>query len=173
MHFDEIWTPPWQQDKLAELAKTIKHLPGEVIEIGTHQGLSAIPIANAISPANLHVVDHWRGSPDIPKEISDRNNFGQFLINIMEGTQGNVCIHHQDWRSFAENWDKQIRFLYLDAAHTTKEVTDQILAFKNHIVSGGILAGDDYGWPEVQLAVRRLFPFDEIHVEKDKLWWVQ
>jgi hypothetical protein len=40
-------------------------------------------------------------------------------------------------------------------------------------VSGGILAGDDYGWPEVQLAVRRLFPFDEIHVEKDKLWWVQ
>ena len=180
MHFDEIWTPQWQQESLADLVKSTNHLQGEVIEIGTHQGLSAIPIANAAYPVLLHAVDHWKGSPDIPKEISDRNNFGQFVENILEGTKGNICIHQQDWREFAKEWeeearfpDEEIRFLYLDAGHTTKEVTDQITAFKYHIVPGGIIAGDDYGWPEVQLAVRKQFPLSDINIEKDKLWWIQ
>jgi len=173
-HYDEIWTSPWQQDRLAELVSSTNHiLKAEVIEIGTWQGASAIPIANAIYPNLLHVVDHWLGSADIPKELSDRNNFGTFVQNIMEETQGNICIHQQDWTTFASDWVGAIRFLYLDAGHTTAEVTNQITAFKNHIVPGGILAGDDWNWTEVQLAVRRQFPLDKINTEKDKLWWVQ
>jgi len=171
MHFDEIWTPPWQQQRLADLVQETKGLKGEVIEIGTHQGLSAIPIAEAIAPVILHVVDHWKGSPDIPREISDRNNYSIFIANLLDSKTNNICIHQQDWRDFAEDWHDQIRFLYLDAAHTQREVTDQITHFKSYMVVGGIIAGDDYGWPEVQKAVRASFPFDQINVEKDKLWW--
>jgi len=171
MRFDEHWTGEAQQQALRDLAAITADLPGEAIEIGTHQGLSAMPIANAIYPSTLHVVDHWRGSSDMPPESKTRGNYSIFLDNMEEGTLGNFTVHFQDWREFAQEWNKPIRFIYLDAEHTQWEVSDQISAFLPFIRSG-IIAGDDYGWTGVQLAVRNYFPEGEIHTLKDKLWWV-
>jgi len=172
MHFDERWTEPWQIDALQELVRRTGHLSGEVIEIGTWQGLTAIPIAQAVAPRILHVVDHWKGSSDIPRELSDRNNFGTFVQNLLDSHTTNVCIHQQDWKEFAEEWLGYIRFIYLDAGHEQVEVENQIMSFQNHMQKGGIMAGDDYGLESVQLAVHNLFPFDKIHVRDGKLWWV-
>jgi hypothetical protein len=57
--YNEHWIAEGQLNRIAELAASVKDLPGEVIEIGVHQGLSAIPIANAVYPDILHAVDHW------------------------------------------------------------------------------------------------------------------
>jgi len=172
MRFDDVWMQPWQIGVLTDLAFSARN-NGEAIEIGTHQGLSAIPIANAIYPKTLHVVDHWEGSTDFRDYMRIRDNYSIFLDNINEGTQGNIDIHKQDWREFAKQWWERIGFLHLDAEHTRYEVSAQIEDFLPCMPTGSILAGDDYNWPGVREGVHEHFRKEQIEVMRDKLWWVR
>lgn len=180
MRFDEVWIGPQQLALLGALAQSTNHLNGGVIEIGSWQGLSTIPIANAVRPAVLHVVDHWQG--DNPEAVADgtgirpelvaRDNYGIFRANMDEATEGNYQVHKMDWREFAAGWDLPIRFLHLDATHTEPEVYDNIAALRPYAVPGAIFAGDDWDWPGVCAGVRRHFATDDICVQFNKLWWV-
>ena len=172
MRFDDVWMQPWQLERLAELARDSRG-DGEFIEIGTHQGLSAIPIANAIYPATLHVVDHWKGSTDFKPYMLERDNYVIFMKNILDGTQGNIQVHRQDWRDFALGWESPVRFLHLDAEHTEAEVLCQIGTFRPYMAEGSILAGDDYNWPEVRSSVQTHFTQRQVHILSNKLWWVE
>lgn len=174
MRFDERWTSDEQLTAITDLVAKTSELPGEVIEIGTWQGLSAIPIANAIHPDTLHVVDHWLGDEGISgidPEVVKRDNYGIFLNNIKEGTAGNVWVHKMGWREFAKDWELPIRFLYIDAAHTRKEVSDNIAVLLPFAVPGAIIAGDDWQHPPVREGVGE--HFHKVWVQLHKLWWVQ
>jgi Methyltransferase domain len=180
VRFDEIWTLDAQLVLLGALAQSTTLLDGSVIEIGTWQGRSAIPIANAIAPAVLHVVDHWLGDePEavaagrgIRPELVERDNYGIFLDNIAEATAGNVRVWKMGWREFAAQWTEPIRFLHLDATHTADEVSENIAALLPLFVPGGIFAGDDYDWPGVQEGVYRQFTREQVNVQFNKMWWV-
>jgi hypothetical protein len=180
LRYDEQWMGLDQINVLAALAQSTGYLDGAAIEIGTWQGRSAIPIANAIRPRVLHVVDHWLGDgPEavaagqaIKPELVARDNYGIFLDNVAEGTGGNVKVHKMDWREFAAQWTEPIRFLHLDATHTTQEVADNIGALMLRAVPGAIFAGDDWDWPAVEAGVRRMFSDDQINTQFNKLWWV-
>ena len=171
MRFDDVWMQPWQTGVLSDLAFSSRDI-GAVIEIGTHQGLSAIPIANAIYPKTLHVVDHWEGSTDFRDYMRIRDNYSIFMDNVAEGTQGNIEVHKQDWRDFERNWTALIGFLHLDAEHTKDEVYAQISAFLPFMINGSILAGDDFNWPGVRDGVLVRFNSKEVHVMQNKLWCV-
>ena len=180
MRFDEEWMGMDQIGVLCALAQSTGGVEGEVIEIGTWQGRSAIPIANTVRPAVLHVVDHWLGDgpeavaagTSINPELVKRDNYGIFLANVAEGTEGNVQVWKMDWREFAAQWDKPVRFLHLDGDHTTREVSDNIAAMLPHMAPGSVFAGDDWNWPTVAAGVREQFPEEKINVQFDKLWWV-
>jgi Methyltransferase domain len=180
VRFDEEWMSQGQLDVLAALAQSTGYLDGEAVEIGTWQGRSAIPIANAIRPRFLHVVDHWEGDgPEsaavgigIDPELVKRDNYGIFIDNIAEATQGNVSVWRMGWREFAAQWEHPIRFLHLDAAHTTQEVADNITALLPYAVPGAIFAGDDWNWPTVEAGVRQALPGRAISEQFGKLWWV-
>lgn len=169
-----------QLDVLAALAQSTGGLGAAAVEVGTWQGRSAIPIANAICPRVLHVVDHWEGDgPEsaaagigISPELVKRDNYGIFTANVAEATQGNVQVWKVDWREFAAKWDHPIGFLHLDAAHTTAEVSGCLAALLPHAVPGAIFAGDDWNWPTVAAGVMEQFPDDQINTQFDKLWWV-
>jgi Methyltransferase domain len=175
LHFDEYWIGPAQLAMTAALARASGSLNGEVIEVGTWQGLSAIPIARAIAPATLHVVDHWLGdAPEaghygIEKHRVERDNYGQFLANLDAAHVTNVEVHKMGWREFITDWDRPIRFLHIDASHTADEVDGNIKAFLPHAVSSAIFCGDDYGFPQVSEGVHRSFPHP--HSSENKLWW--
>jgi predicted O-methyltransferase YrrM len=172
MRFDDVWMQQWQTGMLAELASRCRD-NGASIEIGTHQGLSAIPIANAIYPKILHVVDHWEGSTDFRDYMRERDNYSIFIDNMKEGTQGNIKVHKQDWRDFAKEWYARIGFLHLDAEHTKDEVSAQIGDFLSCMPIGSILAGDDFNWTGVREAVLEQFKSREVYVMHNKLWWVE
>lgn len=172
MRFDDVWMQRWQLDKLCDLALD-SCSNGAVIEIGVHQGLSAIPIARSIYPATLHAVDHWHGSTDFTNAMLERDNYSVFLSNIAEGTRGNIQIHKQDWHDFIKEWTGAIGFLHLDAEHTRDEVSMQITSFLPYMVSGSIMAGDDYDWPEVHVGVRTHFEYEQVRKMGNKLWWVE
>lgn len=173
MRFDERWIGADQLERLAQLARRTNGLPGEVVEIGTWQGLSAIPIAQAVSPSSLHVVDHWRGDNEgvqgIDPELVKRDNFGIFQANVREAHLRNVLVWHMEWREWAAKWTRPVRFAHIDATHTADEVSDQIAFLKPLTCSGGILAGDDYDWPPVAEGVHRHFQPES---PNGKLWWV-
>lgn len=180
LRYDEEWMGLDQVNVLAALAQSTGYLDGTAIEIGTWQGRSAIPIANAIRPRVLHVVDHWLGDgPEavaagqaIRPELVARDNYGIFRANVAEGTQGNVRVWKMDWREFAAQWGEPIRFLHLDATHTTQEVADNITALLPYAAHGTIFAGDDWDWPAVEAGVRRALPGRVINEQFNKLWWV-
>jgi hypothetical protein len=180
LHFDEEWMGQGQLDILAALAQSTGYLDGAAIEIGTWQGRSAIPVANATHPRVLHVVDHWEGDdPEavaagrgIRPELVARDNYGIFQANVAEGTKGNVEVWEMGWREFAAQWKDPIRFLHLDATHTTAEVSANIAALLPYAVPGTIFAGDDWDWPEVAAGVREQFPDDQVNTQFGKLWWV-
>ena len=177
MRFDEVWMSRTQLMMLCRLARKTNGLPGEVIEIGVWQGLSAVNVMNAIAPAKLHVVDHWLGDavedgkPGIsPRWAAERDNYRIFLDNVAEGTKGNVIVHKMGWRDFAKDWDQPIRFLHIDATHSTREVSDNIAVLLPFAVPGAVFAGDDYNLPEVADGVHQ--QFDTVHtLPGEKIWW--
>lgn len=171
VHFDEYWIGPAQLALTAALARSTARLPGEVIEIGTWQGLSAIPIARAVWPATLHVVDHWLGDsvPGIDPELVKRDNYGIFLKNLEDAKVTNVQVWKTGWREFAETWDEPIRFLHIDATHSADEVSENIAALLPYAADGAVFCGDDYGFPEVAEGVRREFPMADS--SEGKLWF--
>lgn len=172
MRFDDVWMQYWQLRKLSDLA-FYSCDAGAVIEIGTYQGLSAIPIANVINPKTLHVVDHWNGSSDWSPEMRERDNFDIFIANIMEAQVNNIEMHRQDWRDFARHWTDKVGFLHLDAEHTKDEVSGQIETFLPHMANGSILAGDDYNFSGVHEGIAVHFPPVKVNVLRNKLWWVE
>ena len=174
MRFDDRWITDAQLTATAQLAASTNGLLGEAIEIGVWQGLSAIPIANAITPSVLHVVDHWLGDEGAqigvtPEQAAARDNFSIFLANVAEGTSGNVQVWKMSWQEFAAKWDRPIRFLHLDASHGADEVSANIEALLPHAVPGAIFCGDDYGRGGVTVGVHRCFA--EVQRGPDVLWW--
>src|SRR5271170_5698627 len=173
--FNEYWIGPAQLALTAALARSTDGQPGEVVEVGTWQGLSAIPIARAVAPAVLHVVDHWQGdapeagSYGIERHRVERDNYGTFLANVADALVTNIEVHKQGWREFAAEWDKPIRFVHIDASHTSDEVSGNIEAFLPFAVEGTIFCGDDYGFPQVSEGVHR--QFETVHSSENKLWW--
>lgn len=175
MRFDERWMGDGQTSKLGHLAAETAGITGEVVEIGTWQGWSAIPIGLAIRPSTLHVVDHWRGDgAAIPPELVARPNFEIFKANVEEaGLTPHVRIWMMDWREWMRHWnDQPIRFVHIDAAHTTTEVSDNIAALLPLMPPGSIMAGDDWDWPDVEAGIRPHFDADRINIMFNKLWWV-
>lgn len=175
MHFDEHWISEAQLQMTAALAMSVAHLDGEFIEVGVWQGASAIPIAKAIEPATLHLVDHWEGDkPEagefaIQKDLVERDNYGQCLENLHDAGVANTMIWKMDWRDFIQRWEKPISFVHIDASHTADEVADNIKEFLPYAVPGAVFCGDDYPFPQVQEGVWRHFPNP---MAAERMWWV-
>jgi len=167
--FDEQWISAAQLAMTTDLAAGTNGLRGDAVEIGVHQGRSALPVAAVIWPGRLHAVDDWSGL-DLPPDATARDNHAIWLANVAASPAPvNITTWRMEWRDWAGRWAGPVRFAHIDAHHTTKEVADQIAYLWPRMVPGGVLAGDDYGKPPVGQAVRDAFG-SSLHVYED-LWW--
>lgn len=158
------------QKALAKLAKrTNGH--GRVIEIGSWEGRSTVALAHAVWPASVEAVDTWEGSPgEISAELAaQRDVLGQFMANVTDLTRGNIRVHRQPWREYAASGSEAVRFLFIDAEHTYREVFDTITAFRPLMVPGGVICGDDAHHPPIMQAVRELL--DPVGYDATLWWW--
>jgi predicted O-methyltransferase YrrM len=155
MTFTEDWFSAASCAALQNVAVSVAHLDGAVIEVGSWEGKSTIALAQACYPHAVYAVDTWNGSPGEPsQDLADgRDVYAHFLANIAAETQGNVIWHRTDWRDFFAEWDWPIRMLFIDAEHTYTEVRENIGAALPHIVPGGVICGDDQHHPPVREAV--------------------
>lgn len=154
--FNEMWFNESAQSALAMAAREVIDLDGAYIEVGSWEGRSTIALANAIYPQIIHAVDWWHGSkPDgYYYETEDRDVYLSFLENMTQYTAGNYAVHRMRWEYFAHQWDKPIKFIFIDAEHTYQSVYDNIQWARTLLVPGGIICGDDFGHPPVANAVK-------------------
>lgn len=170
--FHENWFDTPSQEALAELARKTEGVNGLVVEVGSWEGRSTIALANAVYPTFVHAIDTWEGSPgEISAALAgERNVYEQWKTNIRECTRLNVLPHRMGWREwFAANRDP-IRFLFIDAEHTYREVADNIDAAIPYLGAGAIICGDDIHHPPIIEAVIERFPEAQVTAT---LWWQQ
>lgn len=168
MTFHEDWFSVHSCRALAALFELVRHLEGDVVEIGCWEGRSTIALAAACKPAMVHAVDTWNGSPgEISASLAgERDVYATFL----ENTEGlNITPHRMGWRAYLPT-SGPIRFLHIDAQHTYPEVRDNIAAALPLMVPGSVMCGDDQHHPPVRQAVLEAFPTALVNAS---LWWVQ
>lgn len=168
--FGEMWFGRESQAVLADLYQKVAHLDGNLVEVGCWTGRSTVALAKACTPAVVHAVDTWQGSPgEISAELAaERDVYAQFCRNV--GPLGNVVAYRMGWRDYFAKYAQPTRLLHIDATHTYEEVRDNLIEALPHMVAGGIVCGDDVHHPPVQAAILEVLGDTNTAAT---LWWKQ
>ncbi|MEI8125147.1 MAG: class I SAM-dependent methyltransferase [Parachlamydiaceae bacterium] len=133
--------------------------PEIVIEVGSWLGASTRFIASHLQSSGLlYAVDTWAGSPNEPayyiKDSRLPYLYQLFLSNVKHaGLTNKIIPVRMDSIEAANALDVQADLIYIDAAHDTTSVFNDILAWTPHLKQDGIMCGDDWSWKSVQIAV--------------------
>lgn len=135
---------------------------GDIIEVGCWEGMSTMHIARHFRPEVIHCVDHWLGDLTDPgstvtAKAAARDVFRDFQENMQAADATNYEVHRRDWRECFP-WPYPIRFLFIDAQHTYREVLDNIQQALPSMAPGGVIAGHDADMAEVNRAIREAVP---------------
>lgn len=131
------------------------------LEVGAWKGqtscLMAALIKDNYKDIQFDVIDTWLGSDEeeLKKDEDLINNrlYEVFLQNIeplkefinpIRSTSVDASLHYKD---------NSIDFIFLDASHTTEDVSNDIKAWIPKLRLGGVLAGDDFDWESVRQAL--------------------
>ena len=148
--FTEGMTTEKQLNVLENACRDVRHIKGEVIEIGCWEGKSTIRIANTLPTDKVLAVDTWKGNfnedPNHETVVAakKRDVYSRFRENIQAGTKGNVIPIRMDCHDFENMWFGDIKFLHIDACHDYKSVITTIRNLLPHMIKGGIMCGDDF-----------------------------
>ncbi len=136
-------------EALLSLVDRVK--PGQMIEVGSFMGASAIPTARLLSRwgGRLWCVDTWGANPAhrVPNAPTD-HLFSTCAANLERHNITNVVLYRGESVEAARNWPNQVQFIYVDASHDRHSVAMDLVAWWALLQPGGIIAGDDYGNPD-------------------------
>jgi predicted O-methyltransferase YrrM len=154
MIFNENWYGDSQLIDLENLFEKVKHIDGEIIEIGCWEGKSTISLANKCYPEILICNDTWLGNVQEsivtgrthPTEeiLKERDVYSIFKSNMDNNTQKNYTIVKEDCIEWLKTYQGKIKFIHIDASHEYESVFETISLVLPKIVKGGIICGDDY-----------------------------
>lgn len=132
--------------------------PKTVIEVGSWLGLSTRFIASHLpKKAKLYAIDTWLGSTEEAVHQQDprlSHLYQLFLSNVIHaGLCHKIIPIRMTSLEAAKALKVRAELIYIDGAHDTKSVTEDILAWHEHLTEKGIICGDDWVWTTVQVAV--------------------
>jgi predicted O-methyltransferase YrrM len=144
----EGWLSNSEGDYLYSIAKD-GPAKGVIVEIGSWEGKATIWLAIGTKQAKrekVYAIDYHRGSAEHGNSIW---TYPEFKSNIENANVDDVVVpivmKSQD---AVKNWDKPIRFLWIDGAHTYTSVKQDFLLWQPYLVDGGIIAfHDTTTWP--------------------------
>lgn len=142
--------------------------PLHFVEVGAWKGKSAafmaVEIINSQLPIRFDVVDTWKGTlnEDVhqqdPDVVNDRL-FEVFLENMkpVEGHYNPIRMTSVEAAGLYEN--ASLDFVFIDGDHTYEGVKADLIAWKDKIRPGGIIAGHDFSpGNSVDQAVKEILP---------------
>jgi len=171
--FTEDWFPGAACENLAAFAKQTNGLDGRVIEVGCWEGKSTIALANAVEPSIVDCVDTWAGSPGEPSETlaAERDVWQTFVDNLNCAGVCNTWISRMDWREFFAKERGPVRFLFIDAEHSYREVFDLLATALPLMVPGGMIVGDDVHHPPIREALVDTFGPEGVPTLANLWYW--
>jgi len=138
------------------------------VEVGSWKGKSAsymaVEIANSGKDIKFDCVDTWEGSPseDIhmnDKYVKQNKLYELFLENMKPVENYYTAIKNNSKEASKLYKNKSLDFVFIDAEHTYDAVKNDISYWYPKVKTGGILAGHDFNYPEVNSAVNDFFNF--------------
>jgi predicted O-methyltransferase YrrM len=152
--FNEEWYTDNQLNDLCGLFPRVTNLQGSVIEVGCWEGRSTYRLAVACYPETLICNDTWLGNVQeslvtghehvTEQIIKTRDVYSIFINNMNSLTQGNYSVVKKDCLEWLSSYTDPIKFIHIDASHEYESVVKTIQLALPHLVSGGIICGDDF-----------------------------
>lgn len=153
------------------------------VEVGVWKGRSAsfmaVEIINSCKSIKFDCVDTWEGSAEHLDEsknsyeplLKEKDGlYNEYLRNIEPVKHIINSIRMTSVEASKLYQDESLDFVFIDAAHDTESVKEDILHWLPKVKKGGILAGHDYSWSsEVQEAVHTFFKPGEF-LESEGCW---
>lgn len=165
-------------ENIARLVRSVRHLPGELAELGTYRGGSASVIAGCCTEKRLRLFDTWEGIPE-DDQLEGGHLRGEFAADFDEVKRFLELYDVEYFRGTfpgtapAANDDTRYAFVHLDA-DTYQSTGAGLEYFLPRLVTGGVCVLDDYRWercPGVELAVRHICPNVEIQTGPQQAWF--
>ena len=127
-------------------------IAGDVLEIGVYQGLSAIAVATLRAPgARMYAVDLFEKLETDPGYGSGSNYRKEFEAN-MQSFFGNQDFVNSIIAAYGElkpsDLPQTFSFCHVDGGHSPEETYADLTLAGNALLSGGLLALDDYFNPQ-------------------------
>lgn len=131
-----------------------------VIEVGSWLGTSTRFLAEKIPPtAKVYAVDTWAGSPNEAEQLKDPRMpylYQLFLSNVKHANLAHKIIPvRMNSLEASRALNVKADLIYIDASHDEESVYQDILAWSEHLASGGIMTGDDWACDAVRRGVVR------------------
>lgn len=171
MKLPDGWFP---EDDIAAYRRLCEALPeyGLMAELGTWLGRSLCSVADILNRKNVTVfaVDTFKGSAGFEQDfdIGTRDAYEEFYRNAERfGFGSNLVIHRCTTDEAAKLVPNELDLVFIDADHSYAAVKKDIENWKPKIRKGGVLAGDDNGYPDVRTAVAELLGVVELEAS---LW---
>lgn len=132
--------------------------PKTAIEIGSWLGCSARFIASQLPDDGiLYAIDTWNGSTNEEQHLQDPRLpylYQLFLSNVKHAQLTHKIIPvRMSSLEASRALNVKADLIYIDASHDTESVTQDIMAWHQHLNDEGILCGDDWGHEPVRIAV--------------------
>lgn len=138
-----------------------------LVEVGCWLGRSIIYLARKIKASGksvaVYAVDNWQGSTNDgldakcrEYEATGKPLLQRFLENIADcGVADIIQVVECDSAMAADQFaDESVFMVFIDADHRYEAVRADVVAWYPKVVPGGILAGHDYGQPDVRCGVQ-------------------
>jgi SAM-dependent methyltransferase len=153
------------------------------VEVGSWYGRSAawmaVEIANSGKGIEFFCVDTWKGSADLPWMANHLRGSGgsakpKFLENLKRGGVMHLVrpIELPSVEAAQLFAAESLDFVFIDAAHDYESVRADVRAWYSKVKPGGVIAGDDAGWPGVRIGVHETIPDGALVLRNDaRQWW--
>lgn len=140
------------------------------VEVGSWKGRSAafmgVEILNSGYNIDFECVDTWEGSIE-HQDLELDNLYNDFLNNVKPVLSVINPIRMTSLEASKQYEDNSLDFVFIDASHQYQDVLDDITAWLPKVKEGGILAGHDYGFGDVNRAVNTFFNGKHFTVSED------
>jgi hypothetical protein len=145
--------------RTAVIARLLKG--GTGAEIGVWQGDFAERLLREAAPTRLHLVDPWAPAADDAWEVHPGGNLDAAAVEAVHAAvhrrfadEPRVMIHRTTSAAFFNAMPAAcLDWVYIDGDHAPAAVAADLTGAWRAVRSGGVIAGDDYDWAEVQGAV--------------------